>query len=368
MSKRDVIVVGAGLAGLTAARILSSAGARVTVLEGAGRVGGRIKSVTDASTGSAVADLGPTWVWPIYQPVVSRWLRQLQVATFPQYGAGDGIVEGWGASVQRYPIPGQAGTSRIVGGPGALVGALAAQTADVTIRTDATVIEVAEGAATGGDALRVTLASGESLAAPFVVLATPLRVTARTIALPGLDPTLLSAMRRTPTWMSAQAKAVALYERPFWREAGLSGRIVSRNAALGEAHDHTPHGEAVGAIFGFVGWSPAERRADPVGLRQAIRAQLGRCLGPQGLEPTAIHIEDWATNPLIATAEDIDGASEHPDIGPNLLRAVHFHGRMALAVSETSDVSPGLIEGALAAGERAARQLLVREPAGPPTP
>ena len=43
---RDIIVVGAGLAGLTAARVLARAGVRVRVLEAAGEVGGRVRSYT----------------------------------------------------------------------------------------------------------------------------------------------------------------------------------------------------------------------------------------------------------------------------------------------------------------------------------
>ncbi len=43
----EVIVLGAGLAGLNAALLLEEAGARVRVLEGRGRVGGRVRSLTD---------------------------------------------------------------------------------------------------------------------------------------------------------------------------------------------------------------------------------------------------------------------------------------------------------------------------------
>jgi len=45
LNKTDVIVIGAGLSGLNAALLLQAGGLNVTVLEGRGRVGGRVKSL-----------------------------------------------------------------------------------------------------------------------------------------------------------------------------------------------------------------------------------------------------------------------------------------------------------------------------------
>jgi monoamine oxidase len=59
MDHVDTIVVGAGVAGLTAARLLTKAGRRVVVLEARDRVGGRVW--TDRADGLAT-DLGASWI------------------------------------------------------------------------------------------------------------------------------------------------------------------------------------------------------------------------------------------------------------------------------------------------------------------
>lgn len=55
----DTVVVGAGVAGLTTARLLQQAGRRVVVLEARDRIGGRV--VTDRSDGFTT-DLGASWI------------------------------------------------------------------------------------------------------------------------------------------------------------------------------------------------------------------------------------------------------------------------------------------------------------------
>ncbi|MBW9122171.1 FAD-dependent oxidoreductase [Microbacterium trichothecenolyticum] len=60
MDHFDTIVVGAGVAGLTAARLLAKAGRRVVVLEARDRVGGRV--LTDRHFPGTVTDMGASWI------------------------------------------------------------------------------------------------------------------------------------------------------------------------------------------------------------------------------------------------------------------------------------------------------------------
>ena len=94
----DVVVVGAGLAGLTAARDLVAAGRTVAVLEARDRVGGRL--LNQPIGDGKVVESGGQWIGPT-QDRVAALARELALETFPTHGEGDNILE-WGGSVRRY--------------------------------------------------------------------------------------------------------------------------------------------------------------------------------------------------------------------------------------------------------------------------
>jgi monoamine oxidase len=85
----EVIVVGAGLSGLSAARRLERAGFDVRVLEARDRVGGR--SLTQTLQGVAV-DLGGQWVGPSQDRVLTL-ASELGVRTYDQYDVGAKVVQ-----------------------------------------------------------------------------------------------------------------------------------------------------------------------------------------------------------------------------------------------------------------------------------
>ncbi|NDR58650.1 flavin monoamine oxidase family protein [Aliiruegeria sabulilitoris] len=354
MQETEIVVVGAGIAGLTATLCLQRAGKRVALLEGADRSGGRVRSINGGLDGTARFDTGPAWVWPRWQPHVQRWLEDLSIRPFAQFEGGEAVLDGFGPQVIRQHLPGQDGISRLSGGPSAIVEGLEDRIRPETIKFNAQVLAID----TVDDGLCVQMRGGDQIHCAKVVLATPLRIIAEQIRINAIEPELRNLMQRTPTWMAQQAKAVILYQAPFWRERGLSGRVASRTGPLVEIHDHSPEDAKSGALFGFVGWPHEDRRRDPGALRTAIGEQLVRCFGSEAAHPQDVILQDWATESLICSKIDLDEPPEHPDIGPELLRRGYLSDRLWFVASETASISPGLIEGALVAGETTAMRLL----------
>jgi monoamine oxidase len=84
----DVVVVGAGFAGLTAARLIAAAGHSVTVLEARARVGGR--AWNHDLGGGRVSERGATFAGPTQDHILAL-AQAVGVSTFATYDTGDNI-------------------------------------------------------------------------------------------------------------------------------------------------------------------------------------------------------------------------------------------------------------------------------------
>jgi len=348
-----VIVIGAGLCGLATAYRLHKAGIDVSILEGNSVAGGRVQPASGDQQ-----DLGPSWVWPYAQPTVAKWFEVLDIKTFAQFDAGDALVDrNPNDDVQRQFLPGQHGMVRVVGGTYAIVRSLLDKLPDVVLYRHA-VSGCNFGNANSSVEVCVSGAK-ENLHCDKLILALPPRLAIRLIEVPEALAGVISTMQQTPTWMAQHAKVVIHYDKAFWRENGLSGRVASQVGPLVEIHDHCGSDGTPAALFGFAG-IPAEQRSKmgDDGLKSAVQTQLLRCFGHNAPAPREIEIKDWAREELTSTSADLAEPGSHPAVVSNLVRQVWFDDRLWFAGSETSAISPGLIDGAFARADQVADQVI----------
>ncbi len=96
----DVVVVGAGLSGLSAAIALHEVGLSVLVLEAKDRIGGKTYSVSNGAEG--VVELGAAWINDTNQSRMAALARQFGLTTHVQNVQGDVVMEDIDGGVQRF--------------------------------------------------------------------------------------------------------------------------------------------------------------------------------------------------------------------------------------------------------------------------
>lgn len=349
-----IAIIGAGLTGLSAARTLVQAGQPFTLYEARERVGGRVLSKT--IQGISV-DLGPAWIWPDQQPRLTQPLDELRLSRTPQYENGMFIYED-GLSLRRFEYPKRYDTAqRLIGGIGRLVQALVSDLPEDAIRLNHPIRGLT--ATKSGVELQTR---SETHSARAAIVALPPRLAGQLTLTPPPPESLRDTLVHTPTWMAAHAKFICVYDRPFWREEGLSGTVLSQPGPLQEVVDQSPGPDGPGVLVGFVGWSARKRAAQGSALRGAVLDQLQRAFGERAAEPLETQLKDWSTDPYTATEPDTQPLRQHPAYGAPALSQSWANGRLQIASAETSSVSGGLIEGAILAGAAAARALLSSAP------
>lgn len=128
LTDTQAAIVGGGLSGLNAARLMWEAGADFQLFEARDRLGGRILTVDATGAPSDDGfDLDLSWIWPRMQPALAALVRELGLPAFGQASAGDVVFEPMSREPpQRYAGPAQEPQSmRLVGGTAALVSAMA---------------------------------------------------------------------------------------------------------------------------------------------------------------------------------------------------------------------------------------------------
>ncbi len=445
--RTDVIVVGAGLAGLAAATKLKKAGRSVTVLEARNRVGGR--TLNHPIGHGKVAEIGGQWVGPT-QDYVLKAIDDLGLKTFKTYADGEnvyyragvrktytGIIppanvaslvelqkviteldnmantidpkapwkaanafEWDGQTVETWKLAnttiqetrdlfdlgvesvfaaeprdlsllhllfyiraaksfealintgGGAQDSRVVGGSQQISIRLAKQLGGSVV-LDAPVYRIDHGR--GGIEIRTEQGN---FTAKRVIVAVPPTLAGRIRYSPELPPKRDQLMQRVP--MGTVTKCMAVYDKPFWRDDGLSGMATSDTGPVKLTYDNSPPDGKPGVLLGFIeGQSARDRlKSSQADRRKAVLGSFERYFGAKAKNAKSYFDKSWAADPwtrgcyvgyyptgvLTGYREAISAP----------VGAIHWAG------TETASEWNGYMDGALQSGERAAKEALAK--------
>jgi monoamine oxidase len=447
----DVAIVGAGLAGLTAARELTRRGKSVVVLEARDRVGGRVLN-HDLGNG-AVTEVGGQFIGPT-QDRIAALARELGVEEFPTYNEGENVLllEGRRSTYPATGIPTDPSISASLlktlteldtlaktvpvdkpwtapraaewdaqtlqtfllssdPNPGAraitdaaVKSIWGAEAGDLSLLYALFYTAAAGNETTPGSFLRlVTTAGGTQekrfvggsqriplevaralgdkvvLNAPVrrieqsdrgvvvvtdtgrvsagrVVVAVPPALTASIVWAPGLPPKRAQLLQRAPH--GSLVKAEAVYDRPFWREANLSGQAVADRGLARSTFDNSPPTGGPGVLFAFVGGKEARAWGEmtPSARRDQVLGEFATYFGPDAARPTEFIEKDWTT-------EEWSRGCPVAYLPPGVLLEYGSalrepFARVHWAGTETATYWFGYMDGAVRSGERVADEVV----------
>ena len=153
-------------------------------------------------------------------------------------------------------------------------------------------------------------------------------------------------------------KVAAVYDRPFWRDQGLTGQAITTGGPVSATFDDSPPDGSKGIVFGFVGGDWARRYASmsPQDRRNAVLAQYASFFGSGALNPRDYFETTWAAEQWTRGCPVGIPATGALYAYGSALRApvelIHWAG------TETSTYWNGYMDGAVRSGQRAAAEVL----------
>ncbi len=348
----DVIIVGAGLSGLTAAYYLKKEGINALVLEARERWGGRILTAHAEANGTPV-EMGATWFADKHTYLMAL-LAELKLPFFEQFHQGISVMEPAGsAPAQLFEVAQNTLPSyRLAGGTSALVHALTRCLAKDRVVLGSPVSEVTD----EEDHVEITSTGSTYLGRQAILTIPPFLVYSQQIRFsPPLPERLPEVMQHTHTWMSDAVKFALSYPSPFWREKGYSGTILSQAGIAQQVYDHTNRENTRFALKGFL--SPSAYALPREERKQRVVRQLSGLMGKRAQQYLSYTEKLWK-DAVYTHGDYTQVALPHHNNGHPLFSQPLMNGKLYLSGTETSPVFGGYMDGAVYSGLAAARHIL----------
>jgi monoamine oxidase len=202
----------------------------------------------------------------------------------------------------------------------------------------------------------IVSAKGIVVEAREVIVAVPPVLAAQIHFAPKLPQAHLKLLKATTPGRLIKWEAV--YDRPFWRDDGLSGQAVSELGPANTTFDNTPPSGSPGILFGFVGGDQARKFAklSRSARRDAVLGNFVTYYGDEARNPKSSFEMDWTQEAWTKGCPvGHTGRNVLHRYGPQLRKPF---GHIHWAGTEVATYWSGYMDGAVRSGEAAAKQVL----------
>jgi monoamine oxidase len=200
------------------------------------------------------------------------------------------------------------------------------------------------------------VADGLSVSAKRVIVTGPPSITALIRYAPELPFMRAQLTQRYP--QGTVIKCEAVYDRPFWRDDGLTGQAVSLTGPVKVTFDNSPPDGRPGVLLGFIEGAEARHwgQRSARERRAAVLRNLVTYFGKKAAHPRSWIEMNWSKE---AWTRGCYVGFTPPgvllDYGPSIREPA---GRIHWAGAETSIYWNGYMDGAVRSGKRAAKEVL----------
>lgn len=346
----NVIIIGAGLSGLTTAHNLKKKNISFKILEAQDRLGGRIETIQGLL--NTPMDLGATWFNDVHINLMNL-LNELEIENYYQHSEGKTIFQTKSFEPpQIFYVPSSEQSSyRIKGGTLTIVKKLENIIGNENILLNTSITKIID----NKDFITIIDSNGKHYEAKNVISTIPAQLLVDKIEFePKLPEQISELMQNVQTWMSGSIKFSVEYEQPFWLQNEFSGTVFSQSGIAVEIYDHSNFEQSKFSLMGFL--NGAAVNYTKIEREEFVASQIENLFGSIIKKHISYNDKIWSDE-FIATSNP-KLLYAHQNNGHELLQEPLLGGKLFLAGTETSQTNSGYLDGAVTSANRVSKQLL----------